>query len=321
VSLRIAVFGTGGVGGYYGGRLAEAGEDVVFIARGEHLQTMRKHGLKVESTKGDFVVNPVDATDDPVEAGIVDVVMVCVKCWQVSEAAEAIRPMIGPDTYVLPMENGVEAPGQLAEVLGWKHVLGGVCGIVSFKAGPGYIQHVAYEPFVNFGEWDNRRSGRVDKLHEAFSRAKGLIVDAPQDIQAAMWRKYILIASWSGVGGVTRAPIGAVRSQPGTRRLLERAMEEIHAVAKARNIALPEDIVAKTMAILDSVEYGGTASMQRDVMAGRYSELENQVGAVVRMGQETGVETPINTFIYHSLRPMEMNVRGEINFEGQATAS
>ncbi len=314
--MRIAVFGTGGVGGYYGGRLAEAGEDVVFIARGEHLQAMLGHGLKVESTKGDFVVDPVDATDDPAQAGIVDVVMVCVKCWQVSEAAEAIRPMIGPDTFVLPMENGVEAPGQLAEVLGWNHVLGGVCGIVSFKAGPGYIQHVAYEPFVNFGEWDNRPSGRVDRLHEAFSRARGLIVDAPHDIQAAMWRKYILIASWSGVGGVTRAPIGVVRSQPGTRRLLERAMEEIHAVAKAMNIALPENIVAKTMAILDSVEYGGTASMQRDVMAGRYSELENQVGAVVRMGQETGIDTPINTFIYHSLRPMEMNVRGEISFEG-----
>ena len=112
--------------------------------------------------------------------------MVCVKCWQVPEAAEAIRPMVGPDTYVLPMQNGVEAPGQLAEVLGWEHVLGGVCGIVSFKAGPGHIHHVAYEPFVNFGEWDNRPSDRVNQLHSAFSRANGLIVDAPDDIQAAI---------------------------------------------------------------------------------------------------------------------------------------
>ncbi len=313
--MRIAVFGTGGVGGYYGGRLAEAGGDVVFIARGEHLQAMRDHGLKVGSTKGDFVVKPVDASDSPSEVGPVDVVMVCVKCWQVPEAAEAIRPMVGPDTYVLPMQNGVEAPGQLAEVLGWEHVLGGVCGIVSFKAGPGQIQHVAYEPFVNFGEWDNRPSERVQKLYEAFSKANGLIVETPDDIQAAMWRKYILIASWSGVGGVTRAPIGVVRSQPGTRHLLESAMEEIHSVAKARQVALPDDIVSKTMAILDSVEYGGTASMQRDVMNEGLSELENQVGAVVRLGQEAGVETPVNLFIYHSLRPMELRARGQISFE------
>ncbi|MBT5872955.1 MAG: 2-dehydropantoate 2-reductase [Candidatus Latescibacteria bacterium] len=313
--MRIAVYGTGGVGGYYGGRLAEAGEDVVFIARGEHLAALLDQGLRVDSTKGDFIVTPVEATDDPAAVGKVDVVMVCVKCWQVPEAAEAIRPMIGPDTYVLPMENGVEAPGQLAEILGWNHVLGGVCGIVSFKAGPGHIQHVAYEPFVNFGEWDNRRSDRVDRLYEAFSRAKGLIVAAPDDIQAAMWRKYILIASWSGIGAVTRAPIGAVRSVPGTRRLLERAMEEIHEVARAMNVLLPDDIVAITMATLDSVEYGGTASMQRDVMAGRLSELENQVGAIVRMGESTGVDTPVNSFIYNSLNPMEQQVRGDLSFE------
>jgi 2-dehydropantoate 2-reductase len=312
--VRIAVFGTGGVGGYYGGRLAEAGVDVVFIARGEHLEAIREHGLKVESTKGDFILDAVEATDDPAEAGIVDVVMTCVKCWQVPEVTEAIRPMVGPDTSILPMENGVEAPGQLAEAFGWEHVLGGVCGIVSFKAGPGHIRHVAYEPFVNFGEWDNRPSDRVERLRQAFAKAKGLIVDTPADIQAAMWRKYILIATWSGVGGVTRAPIGVVRSQPGTRRILEGAMEEVYSVAKALDIALPDDIVSITMGILDSVEYGGTASMQRDVMEGRYSELEAQIGALVRMGQKTGVDTPVNTFIYNSLRPMELRARGELEF-------
>jgi 2-dehydropantoate 2-reductase len=129
-----------------------------------------------------------------------------------------------------------------------------------------------------------------------------------------MWRKYILIATWSGVGGVTRAPIGVVRSQPGTRRILEGAMEEVYSVAKALDIALPDDIVSITMGILDSVEYGGTASMQRDVMEGRYSELEAQIGALVRMGQKTGVDTPVNTFIYNSLRPMELRARGELEF-------
>lgn len=313
--MRIAVFGTGGVGGYYGGRLAEAGEDVVFIARGPHLEALRESGLRVESTKGDFALPSIQVTGDPGEAGDVDVVMLCVKCWQVSDAVEGVRQLIGPDTFVLPMENGVETPEQLAAEFGWRHVLGGVCGIVSFIAEPGLIRHIAYEPFVHFGEWDNRPSERVDRLRLAFERTRGLIVDTPPDIQAAMWRKYILIASWSGVGAVTRAPIGVVRSQPGTRGLLEGAMEEIHQVATAQGVNLPDDIVAQTLAILDSVEYGGTASMQRDVMEGRFSELEAQTGALVRMGEEAGVSTPVNNLIYHALRPMELRTRGQVSFE------
>ena len=313
--MRIAVFGTGGVGGYYGGRLAEAGEDVVFIARGPHLEALRESGLRVESTKGDFTLPSIQAMGEPGEAGDVDVVMLCVKCWQVPDAVEGVRQLIGPDTFVLPMENGVETPEQLAEEFGWRHVIGGVCGIVSFIAEPGLIRHIAYEPFVHFGEWDNRPSERVDRLRQAFEGARGLIVDTPPDIQAAMWRKYILIASWSGVGAVTRAPIGVIRSQPGTRGLLEGAMEEIHQVATAQGVNLPDDIVAQTLAILDSVEYGGTASMQRDVMEGRFSELEAQTGALVRMGEEAGVSTPVNKLIYHALRPMELRTRGQVSFE------
>ncbi len=313
--MRIAVFGTGGVGGYYGGRLAEAGEEVVFIARGAHLEALQRNGLRVESTKGDFTLPSVEATGDPREAGDVDVVMLCVKCWQVPDAMEGLRVLLGPDTFILPMENGVETPEQLAGEFGWRHVVGGVCGIVSFIAEPGLIRHVAYEPFVNFGEWDHSSSERVDRLRAAFERTKGLIADTPVDIQAAMWRKYILIASWSGVGGITRAPIGVVRSEPGTRRILETAMEEIHQVATAKGVNLPDDIVAQTIGILDSVEYGGTASMQRDIMDGRFSELEAQTGALVRMGEEAGIPTPVNTLIYHALRPMELRVRGKVSFE------
>jgi len=313
--VRIAVFGTGGVGGYYGGRLAEAGEEVVFIARGAHLEALQRNGLRVESTKGDFTLPSIEAIGDPREAGDVDVVMLCVKCWQVPDAFGGLGPLLGPDTCILPMENGVETPEQLAGKFGWRHVLGGVCGIVSYIAEPGLIRHVAYEPFVNFGEWDNRSSERVDRLRAAFERTKGLIVDTPADIQAAMWRKYILIASWSGIGGITRAPIGVVRSQPGTRRLLKTAMEEIHQVATAMGVNLPDDIVAQTIGILDSVEYGGTASMQRDIMDGRFSELEAQTGALVRMGEEAGIPTPVNNLIYHALRPMELRVRGQVSFE------
>lgn len=313
--MRIAVFGTGGVGGYYGGRLVEAGEEVVFIARGPHLEALRKGGLRVESTKGDFTLPSVEVTGDPQEVGAVDLIMLCVKCWQVPDAIDGLRPLLGPTTCILPMENGVDTPEQLADEFGWDHVLGGVCGIVSFIAEPGLIRHVAYEPFVNFGEWDNSPSERVDKLRQSFERTRGIIVDTPPDIQSAMWRKYILIASWSGVGAISRAPIGVIRSQPGTRHLLETAMEEINCVATARGVNLPSDIVAQTMAILDSVEYSGTASMQRDLLEGRFSELEAQTGALVRMGKEAGITTPVNHFIYHTLRPMELRTRGQVSFE------
>jgi 2-dehydropantoate 2-reductase len=162
--MRIAIFGTGGIGGYFGGRLSQAGEDVVFIARGDHLQAMRKNGLRVDSPKGDFVLKPVKATDDPKEVGVVDMILVGVKAWQVPEAAQAIRPMVGPKTFILPLQNGIEASSQLASVLGLEHVLGGFCGLMVFIAGPGHIRHAAVDPFIGFGELDNRPSERVEKL-------------------------------------------------------------------------------------------------------------------------------------------------------------
>jgi len=312
--MRTAIFGAGAVGGYFGGRLAQAGEDVVFIARGEHLQALRDHGLRVDSIKGDFVVQPVNATDDPTQVGPVDVIVVCVKAWQVPEAAQAMRPMVGPETFVVPLQNGVEAPSQLAALLGREHVLGGLCGLITFVVEPGHIRHAGADPFIRFGELDNRPRERVERLRQAFDRASGLTVEVPPDIQAALWQKFLLITAWSGLGAVTRSPLGAFLGQPGTRQMLEQTMTEIYHLARARHIALPKEIVGKTMAFLDSMPPDGTASMQRDIMNGRPSELEAQNGAVVRMGQQAGVETPINAFIYHSLLPMEMRARGQLHF-------
>ena len=161
---------------------------------------MRQHGLKIDSIKGDFVVHPIQATDDPKEIDPVDVVLVGVKAWQISEAAQAIRSMIGPETFVVPLLNGVEAPNQLAEVLGTEHVGGGLCGCISFIAGPGHIRHVGADPFIHFGELDNRPSERVESLRRAFAQATGVTVAIPPDIQVAMWRKFLMIASWSGIG-------------------------------------------------------------------------------------------------------------------------
>jgi len=312
--MRIVIFGTGGVGGYFGGRLAQAGEDVVFIARGQHLQALRESGLRVESVLGDFTVRPAQASDDPVAVGQVDAILLAVKAWQVPEAAEAMRPMVGPETFVVPLQNGVEAPAQLAAALGEAHVLGGLCRIISAIAGPGHIRHTGIEPYLAFGELDNRRRRRVERLHAAFARAQGLAVEIPADVQVAMWRKFLLIAPWSGVGAVTRAPIGVFRSLAQTRPMLEQAMAEVAAVARARDIALPDGLVEQTMAFIDGLPAEGTASMQRDIMEGRPSELEAQNGAVVRLGRKAGVPTPVNTFIYHSLLPLELRARGRIHF-------
>ena len=311
--MRIAILGTGSVGGYFGGRLAQAGEDVIFIARGENLDAMQTHGLRVDSINGDFVVQPIQATNNPMEIGIVDLVLVGVKAWQISEAAEAMRPMIGPETFILPLQNGLEAPAQLSELLGDRHVLGGLCGLFCYVAGPGHIVHAGTNPFVKFGELDNHHSQRVELLLDTFKRA-GINTKIPPDIQVAMWMKFLLIAVWSGMGAVTRAPVGIWRSLPETRRMAELSLQEIIAVAAARHIALPEDALQMIMTMYDGLVPQSTASLQRDLMEGRPSELEAQIGAVVRFGLEADVATPQHTFIYSSLLPMELRARGQLQF-------
>ncbi|OEU79040.1 MAG: 2-dehydropantoate 2-reductase [Desulfobacterales bacterium C00003060] len=313
--MRIAVFGAGGVGGYFGGRLAQAGEDVVFIARGDHLKAMLKQGLKVNSVKGDFLVKPVQATDDPAQVGIVDVVLVCVKAWQVPDAAEAIRPMIGPDTVALPLQNGLEAPTQLAAVLGNQHVLGGLCGLSTFIMGPGHIRHAGADPWIRFGELDNHPSERVEGLRQVFDRASGLTVEIPLDIQVALWMKFLFITVWSGVGAITRTPLGIWRSLPETRQMAENALKEIISVAQVHNVRLPENAMPTTMNMYDSFPPEITTSMQRDIAQGRPSEIDAQIGAVVRFGREADVATPLHKFIYDSLLPMELRARGQLQFD------
>ncbi len=309
--MRIAIFGAGGVGGYFGGRLAQAGQDVIFIARGTHLQAMRHNGLQVASFKGDFCIEQVKATDDPRKVGTVDAILVCVKTWQVVDAARAMHPMLGPTTFVVPMQNGIEAPAQLAAELGRARVLGGLCGIIAYRSNPGHIRHIGVEPFVSFNELDNSPSERVEQLRQVFERSRGLRVTVPLDIEAAMWEKFLFITAVSGLGAITRAPVGIVRRQPGTRRLLERAMEEIHTLARAHRVTLPGDIISTTMDLIDTLPEGATASMQRDVMEGRASELEAQNGAVVRLSAHAGIATPVNSFIYHCLLALEHRVRAE----------
>jgi 2-dehydropantoate 2-reductase len=307
--MRIAIFGAGGAGGYFGGKLAKAGEGVVFLARGEHLRAIRENGLSIDSVDGPFTVAPARATDDPVQAGPADVVIVGVKAWQVSEAAEAMRPLVGPETFAVPLQNGVEAPSQLAAVLDEEHVLGGLARVFSFLVAPGRIRHLGGPSQITFGELDNRRSDRVERLREVLTRA-GITAEIPPDIHAALWEKFLFIVPLGGVGAVTRFPLGVTRTLPETRGMLVQGMREIEAVARARNLPLPRDIVARTMAFVDTLPPDGTFSLQRDIAAGRPSELEAWNGAVVRLGRQAGVATPLNEFLYRSLLPSEMSARG-----------
>jgi 2-dehydropantoate 2-reductase len=310
--MRIAVFGTGGVGGYFGGRLAEAGNDVVFVARGEHLRAIQSGGLRVDSISGDFRIAPAQAADDPAAIGEVDVVILGVKAWQVRDAAKAIRPLIGPDTCVLPLQNGVEAPNHLSEEIGTEHVLGGLCGVVAFVSGPGHISHVAEsEPFVTFGELDNRPSERTSALFEAF-RTAGVKTEIAPNIRVALWQKLILIVALGGIGAVTRSPVGVWRAVPDTRAMYDDVAREVHAVARAKGITVPEKHLDTVIGWPDRLEPTATVSLQRDLDEGRPSELEEQIGVVVRTGREVGVKTPVNAFIYSILLPGKRRARREI---------
>ena len=313
--MKVAIVGAGGVGGYFGGRLAQAGEDVVFIARGEHLRAMQRKGLQVDSINGDFRVDRVLATDDPATVGEVDYVLVAVKSWQLRDAIETLRPMVGKTTSIVPLLNGVDAPDQLTNVFGAERVLGGTCSVISMIAGPGHVRHAGAHPTIRFGELDQRRSERVERLRYAFSRTEGVRVEIPEDIHVVMWNKFMAIAPWSGIGAVTRAPIGVIRSLPETRALLEHAMEEISLLARARMVAMEREAIHQAMAFIDTLPFEGTASMQRDIMAGRPSELDAQNGTVVRLGKGAGVATPVNGMIYSSLLPLERRARKEVNFD------
>jgi 2-dehydropantoate 2-reductase len=307
--MHIVIFGAGGIGGYFGGRLAHAGERVTFIARGDHLQALLKNGLTVGSIKGNFSIQPVSATDDISSVKEVDVVLVCVKTWDIPQAARAILPVLGPGTFAVPLENGVEAPSVLAETLGKEHVLGGLCRISSCIASPGVIQHTVIEPYVAFGELDNHPSERTQKLLQAFRRS-GVTAEIPPDIHASIWQKFLFISAVSGVGAITRVPFGSFRSVDGTRQILLEALKECYAVGTAQGVNLPATSPADILAYIDTLPAGTTASMQRDIIEGRPSELEAQNGAIVRMGHKLNLPTPTHAFIYYSLLPQEQQARG-----------
>jgi 2-dehydropantoate 2-reductase len=309
---RIAVIGAGGVGGYFAARLAEAGRDVSVLARGRHLEAIRSGGLRVESVAGDIVAR-VNASDDPSAIGRVDVVLVAVKTWQVAEAAIACRALVGDGTAIIPLQNGIDAADRIAAVVGRDPVLGGVTRIISYIAEPGLIRHVGGPAAIEFGELDGTTTDRLETIRDIL-QVPGTRIGISSDIRVALWEKLMFVVPFGAVGAITRAPIGITRTLPGTRRLIDDAMEEIEAVARALGMRLADDVVQRAWAFLDALPPAGTASLQRDIAAGRPSELDDWCGTVVRNGERAGVPVPVLTFIHDCLTPLESRARGQLTF-------
>jgi 2-dehydropantoate 2-reductase len=299
--LRIAIMGSGGVGAYVGGRLAAAGHDVTFIARGAHLRAIRENGLVVRSARGDVIVRPAQATADPAGVGPVDLVIFAVKLYDTEPAAAAIRPLLEPHTGVVTFQNGVDAPEVLAGVLGAGHVLGGVAKIASVLAEPGVIQHTGTLASFVVGELDGARSKRLAALADALKTA-GVDHEVSADIWRDIWDKMAFLATFAGVTALMRLPIGPIREDPQTRAMLRTGLEEAFAVARARGVGLADDFIGATLAHCDRLPFEMKSSMLQDLERGRRLELPWLSGTVARLGRELGVPTPTHAFITTALK-------------------
>jgi 2-dehydropantoate 2-reductase len=308
--MRIAIAGAGGVGGYFGGVLALAGHEVTFLARGEHLQAIRQRGLRViSSTHGEFMISPARAEEDPARVGPVDYVVVAVKTYHLEALAPRLASLVGPDTAVVPLLNGVTAHEVLRRHLPKPAVVGGLCAIFSQIESPGVIRMGGKTKTVVVGELDGPPSERLNRLIDAW-KGQGLNASQSNDILAALWNKFVFIASAGGLTSLARVPMGGVRSLPRTRELLIEALGEVEAVARSLGVRLAPDVVEKALATVDGFEPEVTTSMQRDVAAGRLFELEAFNGTIVRLGQEHGVPTPVHRAIYALLLPQLKAVSG-----------
>lgn len=294
--MRIAVMGTGGVGGYFGARLAKAGHDVAFVARGRHLEAIRSGGLRVESPLGDVHLPAVEVTDEPADIGEVDLVLFGVKLWDTQAAAEAVKPLVGARTGVVSFQNGVVKDDILRGVLGAEHVIGGVCYIAATIAEPGLIRHSGALQKLVFGEYDGTLSPRVQQFRDACVDS-GIDVEVSDRIAQAVWEKFVFLVGLSGTTSTARATIGPIRSHPRSRAFLHDVMDEVVQVARAEGVSLPADYADDRLAFTDGVPAGMTSSMHHDLERGNRLEVAWLSGDVVERGARLGVPTPCNRAI------------------------
>jgi len=306
--MKIAIMGTGGVGGYYGGLLAQQGHEVTFIARGDHLKAIQENGLQVKSIHGDFHIQPAKATDDPGQIGLVDLVVFCTKTYSIDHAAQQIKPIVGEETTVLPLQNGIDAAERIGAVVGMEHLIGGATWISSAVEAPGIIKQVSQFRRVVLGELDGQVSARAQAVHKAFEET-GITAELSEDILKILWTKFVFISMASSLGSLTRLTIGQYRSVPETRTMMTGLMQEVEAVARAQGVELDSDVVQKSMDFVDNATPQIKPSMQLDVEAGRISEIEAMIGVIGHKGRELGVPTPVAHMVYASLLPGEIAAR------------
>jgi 2-dehydropantoate 2-reductase len=306
--MKIAIIGTGGVGGYFGARLAKAGFDVTFLARGEHLTAMLNKGIIVKSILGDFEVQNVSATDKISDIQPADLVILGVKAWQIKEIRDELKTIIHPGSMVLPLQNGISATDELSETIDKSNILGGLCRIISRIESPGIINHFGINPVIVFGELDKSDTKRTRDLKAVFDRA-GIDSKISDDIESEIWKKFIGICV-SGLLAVTRTTYGELRELKETRQMMVNLLKEIFLLSQKIGIKIEHDFIEKTVSFIDSFPYDSTSSLTRDVWEGRPSEIEYQNGTVVKLGEKYGVETPINRFVYNCILPSELKVRG-----------
>ena len=299
--MKIAVMGAGGVGGYFGGRLAQAGNDVVFIARGKHLEALRAKGLSLKSAAGDATLK-VEAVEDPADAGSAEVVLFAVKLWDTESAAERIRPLVAGGGVVIPFQNGVESIERIGAVLGRERVMGGAAYIAARIGAPGEIVHTGTMARLRFGPVDPSQRAVAQAFHAACVKA-GIDAELADDIERVLWEKFVQLVALSGTTTVARSRLGVVRADPDLRWLIETAMRETWQVGRKRGVALADDFVAASLKWADALPAEMTSSMHGDLEAGGRLEAPWLAGAVVRMAREAGLETPVNHAIYAALKP------------------
>ena len=307
--MRIAVVGAGGVGGGFGAALAVAGADVIFIARGAHLAAMKSQGLRVQGPRGETHLVPTQASDDPAEIGTVDVVLFCVKLWDVESAGEHIKPLIGPGTAVIPLQNGIDAAERLIPILGEGAVMGGVAQISASIVAPGVIQQVGTFMRMIFGELDGTRSQRAEDFLVLCLKA-GFDATLSEQIVTDLWMKFILLAANAGMTALARQPIGRLRDDPDIRPIFLAAFQETINVGRAKGIALPADALEKILDFIGHAPPAMKASMALDLDRGNRLELPWLSGKVAELGRQLGVATPTHSMIYAMLKPYAMGAKG-----------
>lgn len=303
--MKVAVYGAGGVGGYFGGRLARSGVDVAFIARGSHLAALRSGGLRVRSIHGDFSVEPVRATADPGDPGPVDYVLVTVKSYHTAQVAAGLQPLLHADTAVVSLQNGVGNEEQLAAAAGPERVVGGAAYIFSVVSEPGVIQHTAGPASIVAGEWRGGHSDRVARLVKA-CLAAGITAEESADIRAALWTKFAFICAQAATTAAIRLPIGEIRAAPASRELFLRLATEVCEVAEAEGVELPADLPGRHLAFAGTLEHGSYSSLYHDLSQGHPMELEALLGEVTRRGERAGVATPMSQALYAVLQPWQL---------------